>query len=485
MQVYNTQTRRLEKFETHHPGVVKMYCCGPTVYGLLHVGNFRGAIFYNLVRNWLEHLGYKVTFVYNYTDVDDKIIDRAKKENKTSAEISEQYISEFEKDFQRLGLRPHDFNPKVTQHIPDILEMVARLIENKKAYVAADGEVLYSIKSFPEYGKLSNRNPDELKAGVRVETDQKKQDPLDFALWKPSKPGEPEWKSVWSSGRPGWHIECSAMAKSILGEQIDIHGGGMDLIFPHHENEIAQSEGCFGKTYVKYWLHNNMINFSGAKMSKSLGNIITARSFMDQYDPEILKYLMLSVHYRSVSDFSEQAIEHAVHGLARIYSALAMAESYLIDSVSVDLKNGLAFQQAVDLAWKDISEALSDDFGTPQAFAKVFEIVRLFNSQVRRGLKVNAELSAKSQIFKNFVLKFGSLMALFQQPADQYLKSLDDMLLAKKSLKRADIDQLVQLRAEARKAKDFKKSDEYRDQLQKMGIAVSDTATGSEWEVAK
>lgn len=482
LRVYNTQSRKMEDFVPHQPGQVKMYCCGPTVYGLLHVGNFRGAIFYNLVRHWLEEIGYKVTFVYNYTDVDDKIIDRAKKENKTSAEVSEFFISEFEKDFARLGLKKHDKNPRVTQHMQDIKDMVTTLIEKKKAYVAADGEVLYSIKSFEGYGKLSNRNPDDLKAGVRIEADQKKQDPLDFALWKPSKPGEPSWEAPWAAGRPGWHIECSAMAKSLLGDQIDIHGGGMDLIFPHHENEIAQSEGCTGKPFAKYWLHNNMINFSGAKMSKSLGNIMAARDFMDQYNPEVFKQMILSVHYRSISDFGEQAIEYAIQGLARIYSALAVADLYAKEGAATP---DAQFDKVLDQAWVEITEALNDDFGTPQAFAKIFEVVRLFNSQVKRGLKISPAIVGKSQSFKKFILRFGGLMALFQEPPAQFLRTLDDMLLTKKNLKREEVDQIVRARAEARAAKDFKKSDQYRDQLLAMGIAVSDTATGSEWEVAK
>ncbi len=478
--VYNTESRQKEKFEPYDPQHVKMYACGPTVYGLLHVGNFRGAIFYNLVRNWLEEIGYKVTYVYNYTDVDDKIIDRANKEGKSPAEIAETYIKEFQADFSRLKLRPHDSNPRVTEFMGGIVEMVAQLIEKKKAYVS-QGEVLYSIKAFDGYGKLSNRNTDELKTGVRIEMDQKKQDPLDFSLWKASKPGEPFWESPWGPGRPGWHIECSAMAKGILGEQIDIHGGGMDLIFPHHENEIAQSEGCSGKHYVKYWLHNNMINFSGAKMSKSLGNIKTARSFMEEYNPEILKYMMLAVHYRSISDFGEQAVEQAVHGLARIYSALATAESLKGSESKADP----AFEKITSEAWTKVTEALNDDFNTPEAFARVFEVIRTFNSQVKRGMKVNPAVSGKAVALQSFILRFGKLLSLFQEPAQQFLVTLDDMLLKKKGLERAQIDQLVSLRGEARAQKDFKKSDEIRDQLVQMGISVSDTPAGSEWEVAK
>lgn len=499
--VYNTQSRKKEKFEPHDPKHVKMYCCGPTVYGLLHVGNFRGAIFYNLVRNWLEHSGYKVTYVYNYTDVDDKIIDRANKEGKTSSEISEFYIEQFKTDFARLGLKAHSHNPKVTEYMKPITDMVSDLIAKKKAYVVPTdgqsaeknsgmGEVLYSVKSFDGYGKLSNRNTDELLADNSVDAGNRKQSPLDFALWKPSKPGEPFWPSPWGPGRPGWHIECSAMAKSILGEQIDIHGGGMDLIFPHHENEIAQSEGCSGHEYVKYWMHNNMLNFSGAKMSKSLGNIMPARTFMDEYNPEIFKYMMLSVHYRSVCDFGEQAISNAIQGLARIYSALAVADGYLnqaaasgqnLESIPVDA----GFSKLTGAAWEKITAALNDDFATPEAFGEIFGLVRQFNGQVKKGMKVNPAILSKSLGLKKILSQFGELLSLFQQTPAEFLTTLDDMLLVRKNLKREDVDRLVAERFKVRSEKDFKKSDELRDQLLKMGIVVSDTATGSEWEVEK
>lgn len=478
--VYNTQSRQKEKFEPYDPQHVKMYCCGPTVYDLVHVGNFRGAIFYNLVRNWLEEIGYKVTYVYNYTDVDDKIIDRANKDKVDSKEVAAKYILEFEKDFNSLKLRKHDHNPKVTEHMEDIRQIIGSLIEKGKAY-SADGDVLYSIKSFDGYGKLSNRNPEDLKVGVRIELGSQKRDPLDFALWKAAKPGEPSWPSPWGPGRPGWHIECSAMAKAILGEQIDIHGGGMDLIFPHHENEIAQSEGCSGKAYVKYWLHNNMINFSGAKMSKSLGNIRTARSFINEFGPEILKYMMLSVHYRSVSDFGEQAVEQAVHGLARIYSALATAKSLK----GHENKEDPGFAKVTAEAWQKISESLNDDFNTAEAFARIFEVVRQFNSQVKRGMKANPSINGKAVALENFILKFGRIGSIFLEPADQFLVTLDDILLKRKGLERAKIDDLVKARGEARASKNFAKSDEIRDELMKLGIAVSDTPEGSFWEVAK
>jgi cysteinyl-tRNA synthetase len=482
LYVYNSMVRNKELFESLEAGKVKMYCCGPTVYDFLHVGNFRGAVFYNLVRNWLEYLGYAVSFVYNYTDVDDKIIQRANKENVESQVISERYIAEFEKDFNALGLRKHNFNPKVTAHIPQIIQFVEDLIKNGKAYVV-DGEVLYSIKSFTDYGKLSGRNPDELRAGARVEIDEKKRDPLDFSLWKASKPGEPAWDSPWGKGRPGWHIECSAMVRSIHGEQIDIHGGGSDLIFPHHENEVAQSEGCTHKPLAKYWLHNNMFTFSGQKMSKSLGNIWKARDFLNEYHPEIYKYMVISVHYRSLAEFSEKTAELAISALGRIYSALALAEIYIVNK---ELASGdKNYENYLEGCWQKVESSLNDDFGTPEAFSVLFDLIRDFNGKVKRGVKTNLKLENICVQFTNWVKKFGAMVALFELDPKCFLTDLDNRLLVQKNLKREDINKLVEVRFEARKNKDFAKSDELRAELNNLGIAVSDTPEGSYWEVAK
>ena len=480
--VYNSLTRTKEIFKSLVPGQVKMYCCGPTVYDLVHVGNFRGAIFYNFVRNWLEYLGYKTTFVYNYTDVDDKIIRKANDEKVTSEAIAARYIEEFEKDFSTLGLRKPDFNPRVTQHIDSIIDIIKVLIEKKIAYVV-DGEVLYSIAAFPEYGKLSGHNPEELIAGSRVEIDQRKQSPLDFALWKPSKPGEPSWPSPWGLGRPGWHIECSAMVRSILGDEIDIHGGGSDLIFPHHENEIAQSEGCTGHPLARYWIHNNMFTFSGQKMSKSLGNIWRAREFLEEYNAEIYKYMVLSVHYRSLSEFSETIAELAIRALARIYSSLNLA-TVLLNESGEEAANP-EFALKLEKSWKVIEEALNDDFGTPEAFAQIFELVRDFNNQFRRSMKLNPKMRGAARQYLDFIKRFGSLVALFQYEPAQFLMDLDDRLLEKKNLKREDIDKMVLERQKIREAKDFIKADELRAELSALGIQVSDTPQGSFWEVQK
>jgi len=481
LKVYNSQSKKKEDFVPLKPPQVKMYLCGPTVYDFLHVGNFRGVVFYNLVRNWLEHLGYEVQYALNFTDVDDKIIQRAHEQKVTPHELTARFIAEYKKDFADLGLRPHDYNPTVTENMAEITAMIQKLVDKKNAY-AARGDVLFSIESFKEYGKLSGRHPDELLAGARVEVDEKKKNPLDFALWKAAKEGEISWPSPWGPGRPGWHIECSAMIEKIFGDQIDIHGGGTDLIFPHHENEIAQSEACSGHPFVKYWMHNNMLNFSGQKMSKSLGNIVTMREFLSKYNAEIYKWMILSAHYRTASDFSDAGVDRAVSGLARIYSSMAAAETYLTPDVTV---TDPAFDKLTEEAWQKIGEALNDDFGTPEALAVLFEVVRTFNTQVKRGLKANPTLQGKSLSFKKFVQKTGILLSLFQQPPAEFLQSLDSMLLQKMKVERSTVEALIAERTAVRAAKDFAKSDELRAKLTEMGISVSDTPQGSFWEVTK
>lgn len=481
LKIYNTESRKLEVFEPLQPGKVKIYVCGPTVYNYLHVGNFRGVVFFNLVRHWLEELDFKVEYALNFTDVDDKIIDSANQQGVKPEDLAEKYILEYKKDFASLGLRPHDYNPKVTESMDEIRVIVAKLIENKMAYVA-DGDVLFSIENFPSYGKLSGRHVEDLQAGARVEIDQKKKSPLDFALWKGAKPGEPSWPSPWGPGRPGWHIECSAMVEKIFGDQIDIHGGGTDLIFPHHENEIAQSEGCTGKHFVKYWMHWNMLNFGNQKMSKSLGNFVTMREFLERYNAEIYKWMILSVHYRSPSDFSDEAVDRAVSNLARIYSAMAVAESLLNGQKATP---DAGFEKITQEAWAKVHESLNDDFGTPNAVASLFEVVRQFNNQVKRGIKPNPAVLGKAQSFLDFTRRFGKFMAMFQEPAHDFLLKLDNMLLQKMNIQRADVDAIVADRSEARARKDFAKSDEFRNKLTEMGISVSDTPEGSFWEVAK
>lgn len=485
LKVYNTLTRKKEEFQSLEPGKVKMYCCGPTVYDFLHVGNFRGAVVYNFVRNWLEKANYKVTFVYNFTDVDDKILQRAVKENTTAKNIADTYIAEFKKDFAALGLRAHDHNPRVTEHMTGIIKLIEKLIACEKAY-AVEEEVFFSIKSFPEYGKLSNRNTDDMQAGSRVDVDPKKRGPLDFTLWKPAKAGEESWSSPWGDGRPGWHIECSCMIQDILGDQIDIHGGGMDLIFPHHENEIAQGEGATGRLYSKYWLHNNMFTFSGAKMSKSLGNIRTMRSFLESYPPEVFKYLVMSVHYRSESEFSEATLENCIAALARIYAALKHADELTAGGVAFVVPSSVqSFEKAIAEAQARMEESFDDDFNTSRAMGEIFEIVRLFNQKAKPGAKATPEVQGFALLFKKFVRDVGLPMALFQEPAGEFLKAIDQMLIRQKNIDVSVIEDLVKKRLEARAQKNYALSDEYRKQLNAMGIEVRDAASESFWEVIK
>lgn len=483
LYIYNTMTRKKELFTPLKAGEVKMYVCGPTVYDFLHVGNFFGAIFFNLVRNWLEKKGYKVTFVYNYTDIDDKIINRAQKENVTSAEISEKYIAEFEKDFSRLGLKKHTHNPRVTEYVKQIVAFVQDLIDKKKAYVVG-GDVYFDVVAFGSYGRLSNKNIEDLVAGTRVDINEQKRHVVDFALWKESKPGEPAWDSPWGPGRPGWHIECSCMAHSILGETIDIHGGGLDLIFPHHENEIAQSEARSGKKFVRYWMHNNMLVFSNQKMSKSLGNVRSGRSFIEEYNGEVLKFMILSSHYRSNVDFSQAQIERAIGNLARFYSSLAYCKKLNAQGLPL-VPVPTVFQEVIEKADEKIVAGFDDDFNTPEIMAAFYEVMRVFNNICRVPGKVKPEQQAVAEVYSSWLCKHGELMALFQEEPVGFLNTLDDMILRRRGLTREKIQELVSERSKARADKQYARSDELRAELSKMGILVQDSPESTVWEVDK
>ena len=399
-------------------------------------------------------------------------------------EISETYIKAFEEDYGRLKLRPHSKNPRVTEHIDDIIKLVEGLVENGKGYVV-DGEVFYAIDNFESYGQLSGKKLDELEAGQRVEVDQKKKNPMDFVLWKPAKEGEPSWDSPWGKGRPGWHIECSAMIKALLGESIDIHGGGIDLIFPHHENEIAQGEGCSGKKYCNYWMHNNFINLKDQKMSKSLGNVITARSFMDKYHPEILKAVMLSAHYRQMLNVNEEKIEQAVSGLARVYKALREADQFISASTLEGGNTYKALKTQMDTADARIKKALNDDFNTTEMMANIFEVVRVFNAQNIAKKKKDANALATAKAFKEWIGNWAAVSALFLEEPTEFLKTLDDILIGEKGIDKTEVEALIKARDEARAAKDWAKSDEARDKLLAMGIEIMDSPEGTTWEVKK
>ena len=490
LAIYNTLSKKKEVFHPLEPGKVKMYVCGPTVYHDLHIGNFRGAIFFNLVRNWLERRGFEVTYVYNYTDVDDKIIQRAREEGSTPQAISVRYIEAFEEDFSRLELRLHDHNPKATDFIPQIIKAIEKIIACGKAYVV-EGEVFYSIDHCAGYGKLSGQKEEELRAGERVDVDKRKKNPLDFTLWKPSKEGEPSWKSPWGPGRPGWHIECTSMIQSLLGDTIDIHGGGQDLIFPHHENEIAQGEAASGHhPYCRYWMHNHLLKVDGQKMSKSLGNVATARHFMDEYHPEVLKYLMLSVHYRRPLNLDQDKMGQVLTELSRIYTSLRLAHRVLKQArqqrpPSPPSPTPTDWMNRLSLAKTKLTQALDDDFNTREALAQVFEVVREFNRLDLLKKIAKPQTRDMAQAFVDWLKDLSGVMALFSRPPEEFLKTLDDIWLREHNLERAFIDGLVAKRQEARLAKDFPQADRLRDELAHLGIDVHDSASDTTWEVRR
>jgi len=484
LKLFNTLGKNKAVFTPNKPGEVSMYVCGPTVYNRLHIGNFRGAIVFNLVRNWLEKLGHKVTYVYNYTDVDDKIIEKANQEKVTAKEISERYIAAFEEDFNRLGLKKHEHNPRVTEYMPQIISFIDGLVKNGHAYVV-EGEVFYSIEKFQNYGALSGNKLEDLNAGQRVEVDKKKKSPLDFVLWKPAKPNEPFWESPWSKGRPGWHIECSAMIKSILGDTIDIHGGGIDLIFPHHECEIAQGEGLSGKKYCSHWMHNEFLNLNDQKMSKSLGNVMTAQNFMDTYHPEILKYMMLSLHYRSSFNVNNERISNIVLGLSRVYASLKNALGLIQDDKLTLGKVDDVLANAIKTAEAKMTESMNDDFNTGEVMSQIFEVVRTFNNLLVTKGKNKNDLKASAKIFNEWILSWGILMSLFQEDPNKFLSDLDEMYIRLKGLDKKLIEAKITERMSARQNKDWALSDKIRDELVAMEIEVFDSPTGMSWRVLR
>lgn len=478
-KIYNSLSHKKEEFKSLNPKQVKMYCCGPTVYDFLHIGNFRGAIFYNFLRNWLEHLGYKVTYVYNFTDIDDKILKKSIEEKSHPQDIAKKYQKEFEKDYKTLKLRFPDKTPKATETISEMIQLIKKLISINKAY-EVDGDVFYSVESFNDYGKLSGRKTDESLSGTRVEVNKKKRNPLDFSLWKKFKPEE-SWSfdSPWGKGRPGWHIECTAMIHKHLGESIDIHGGGTDLMFPHHENEIAQAEGCSHGQYVNYWVHNNMITLEGSKMSKSLKNIITMRSFLELHPPEIFKYFILSSHYRSVVTFSETTIDLALSSLFRIYSEMLKARQ-----LSNNTKEAHEpFKSFLQTSKQDIEAAFNDDLATPRAFAVLFSVLKEFKALRMDDRLASNKKSWCAKKFVEFFKEYGKLLSLFQEEEAEFLKDLRNRLLKKRNISEEEVSQLIEARAQARKEKDFKKSDEIREKLDDLGIEIQDQSDKTVWEL--
>ena len=469
MKIFNTLSRRKEEFVPIEPGKVKMYVCGPTVYNFIHIGNARPMIVFDTVRRYFEYKGYEVNYVSNFTDVDDKIIRKAIEEGVDAETISKRYIAECKKDMEMMNVKPATKNPQATQEIGGMIEMINTLIEKGHAYVAADGTVYFRTKSFKEYGKLSHKNLDDLQSGfreIKVTGEEGKEDPTDFVLWKPKKEGEPFWESPWCQGRPGWHIECSEMSKKYLGESIDIHAGGEDLIFPHHENEIAQSECANGKTFANYWMHNAFLNIDNKKMSKSLGNFFTVREISEKYDLQVLRFFMLSAHYRSPLNFSADLMEASKNGLERILTGmekLREAEVKAADGTMTaeELENQ---KKAMELVAK-YEAAMDDDFNTADAISAIFELIKLSNSTVSGA-------STKEYVswMKNEIQRLCDVMGIITEKKAEVLDS--------------EVEDLIAQRQAARKAKNFALADEIRGKLLDMGIVLEDTREGVKWKRA-
>ena len=469
MKIFNTLTRRKEEFVPLEEGKVKMYVCGPTVYNLIHIGNARPMIIFDTVRRYMEYKGYEVNYVSNFTDVDDKIIKKAIEEGVSAEEISTRYIKECKKDMADMNVKPATTAPQATQEIQGMIDMIQTLIDKGYAYPAADGTVYFRVKKFKDYGKLSHKNLDDLQSGFRslkVSGEDQKEDPLDFVLWKPKKEGEPSWPSPWCDGRPGWHIECSVMSKKYLGEEIDIHAGGEDLIFPHHENEIAQSECCNGKIFARYWMHNDFLNIDNRKMSKSLGNFRTVRQIGEQYDLQVLRFFMLNAHYRSPLNFSADLMEAAKNSLERILEAAGKLSDRKDNGASENItEEELALLKEAEGFVTKFEAAMDDDFNTADALAAIFELVKFANTNVDENSSKEFAGGLYEELFK-----LSDVLGLKIEKKEEILDK--------------EIEDLIQERQAARKAKDFKRADEIRDELLKKGIILKDTREGVKWQRA-
>jgi cysteinyl-tRNA synthetase len=467
MKIYNTLTKQKEELKTIEEGKVRMYVCGPTVYNLIHIGNARPMIVFDTVRRYMEYKGLQVNYVSNFTDVDDKIIKKANEEGVDPSEISERYIAECKKDMDALNIKPATKNPKATEEIDGMIDMIKTLIEKGHAYVAEDGTVYFKTRSFAEYGKLSHKNIDDLRGGnreLKVSGEEQKEDPLDFVLWKPKKEGEPYWVSPWCEGRPGWHIECSVMSKKYLGEEIDIHAGGEDLIFPHHENEIAQSEATNGKTFAHYWMHNAFLNIDNKKMSKSAGNFFTVRDILAKYDAQVLRFFMLSAQYRSPLNFSSELMEAAKNGFERIVNTVSNLDFQIQNKADSALtEDEKALLAEADGFTKKFEEAMEDDFNTADAISAIFELVKFANTNT-------TETASKAFLeeLKKRILILTDICGLVVEKKDDGLD--------------AEIEALIEERTKAKKEKNFARADEIRDELLAKGIELKDTREGVQWK---
>jgi cysteinyl-tRNA synthetase len=476
MKLYNTLTKRLEEFEPLEPGRVKMYSCGATVYDYFHIGNARPFIVFDALRRYLEYRGYEVIYVQNITDIDDKIINRAAAERISPKEVAEKYTQAYFEDLERLGVKPADHQPKATEMIPQMVEFVRSLIEKGYAY-EVDGDVYFRVRRFKEYGKLSGKSLDELEAGARVEVEERKEDPLDFVLWKRAKPGEPKWPSPWGEGRPGWHLECSVMSMSILGETFDIHGGGTDLIFPHHENEIAQSEAATGKPFVRFWLHNELLKFEGEKMSKSLGNFEYARDVVERYGREAVRYFYLSKHYRTPINFTHEAMADAKRAVERVYHLLEEIDYELERrngrGLSIDperlTERGKRFLALIEQTRENYVKHLDDDFNTAAALGAIFELVREANLFRQDVAQEDLPLLVETE---RLIRELGEPLGLFQESPWREIRG---------ELQGELIELLIEVRQKLRAKKEFELADQIRSRLRELGIELKDKGEETIW----
>ncbi|MDU2826367.1 MAG: cysteine--tRNA ligase [Clostridium perfringens] len=464
MKVYNTLNKKKEEFIPLTPGEVKMYVCGPTVYNFFHIGNGRTFIVFDTIRRYFEYRGFKVDFVQNFTDIDDKMIKKANEEGTTVKKIGDTYIKEYYQDADALNIERATVNPRATEFIGEIIKFVKGLVDKGYAY-EVDGDVYFSTKKFQGYGKLSGQNIEDLQSGARISVDERKKDPMDFAIWKAQKPGEPAWNSPWGMGRPGWHIECSCMAKKLLGETIDIHAGGSDLKFPHHENEIAQSEALTGEPFARYWLHSAFVNVNNEKMSKSLNNFFTAREILERYDADVIRFLMLSAHYRQQLNFSEDLLESAKASVERIYNAIGNLEN-LIDEVSREEMNEeeKAYLESLNKYKEKYIEKMDDDFNTADAITAIFDLIKDTNTNIT--IDSSKELAQKAL---ELIRELGAPLGMFQKSTKGNLAE--------------EIEALIAKRQQARKDRDFTLADKIRDELKDRGIILEDTPQGVRWKM--
>ncbi len=484
VKIFNTMTGKKEEFIPVRTGKIRMYACGVTVYDYCHIGHARNAVVFDVIRRYLKYRGFDVKYVRNFTDIDDKIIKRANEEGITWDRVVKKYIEEYYHDMDRLGVERADVEPKATEHINEMIEIIKALIEKGYAYEIPEGEnksVYFSVERFPEYGKLSKKDPKELLAGARIEVDERKKNPMDFALWKASKEGEPWWNSPWGKGRPGWHIECTAMVIKHLGESIDIHGGGADLIFPHHENEIAQSEAYTGKVFAKYWVHNGFITIDKEKMSKSLGNFFTIREILDRYDPEVIRFFILSTHYRSPIEFSKEQLHDAESSLDRYYSTISRIDDFLTHATDTGKKVEISqFNDFLDRFIERFEEAMDDDFNTALAIGHIFELLKEVNRFL--DLKPSGEEAKKLLIMtKEIFNTTGKILNLFQRTPEQW--NIDLLRYKKIPLTELDIRKKIEERRIARQNKDWTRADSIRKELEEKGIILEDKKDKTDWKV--